>query len=75
MIQVGQKQAGRTVHKIVNGVSFSFEQRRYFGKHTFTYAYRWDHDRWFDAGDPRASAIVPKRDLEHLAAEQPGIPS
>ncbi len=72
MIQVGQKRPGPTVHKIPKGVVFSSERRRHFGKRTFTYGYRRDHDSWLDAGDPWRSAIVPRRDLEYLAAKQPG---
>jgi len=70
MIEVGQKRAGRTVHKIVKEVAFSFDRRRYHGKTTFTWVYRWDHTNWFDAGDPWQSVIVPRRDLDDLAAKQ-----
>ena len=73
MIGAGQLLDRRKVHAIVNGVAFSFERRRYHGKTTLTWVYRWDHDRWFDAGDPWPSVIVPRKDLERLAAEQPAV--
>jgi hypothetical protein len=71
MVEVGHRRHGRTVHTIVDGVAFSFERRRYNGKTTFTWVYRWDHNSWFDAGDPWQSVIVPRKDLEQLAAQQP----
>lgn len=71
MIEVGQKLDRRTVHAMVSGVAFSFQRRRYCGKATFTWVYRWDHTNWSDAGDPWQSIIVPRKDLERLAAKQP----
>jgi len=73
MIEIGQKLAGRKVQTVVNGVAFSFERRRYSGKATFTWVYRWDRDHWFDAGDPWPSVIVPRKDLVQLAADQPAV--
>jgi hypothetical protein len=73
MIEVGQRLAGRKIRTGVNGVAFSYERRRYSDKTTFTGVYRWDHDHWFDAGDPWQSVIVPRKDLVQLASDQPGV--
>lgn len=72
MVEIGDKRLGRKVHAIVDGVAFSYERRRY-GKTTFTWVHRWDHNRWGDAGDPWQSVTVPMKDLRRLAAEQPAL--
>ena len=73
MFEIGQRLDGRVVHAIVKGVAYSYERRRYTRKTTFTWVYRWDRDHWFYAGDPWPSIIVPKKDLERLAADQPAV--
>jgi hypothetical protein len=73
VIEVGQNLNGRKVNAIVNGVAFSFQRRGYCETQTYTWVFRWDDDRWFDAGDPWPSVIVPRKDLEDLAAKRPVV--